>query len=151
MTQLERDILDTLSKLTEENRAKAIKKLTELSGANDIPPTNHNKGELHMTETVYEHCSGDKTFTVTAAERWSVAMCKRLKEKYPDQVDIDYVNKDGSMVVHFPADWMKIVPKIKKELTEEEKAKRIERLKPYRFANAQDTPEENTPIFAETV
>lgn len=47
MTQLERDILDTLGKLTEENREKAIKKLTELSASKDISPTNHNKGALH--------------------------------------------------------------------------------------------------------
>jgi len=92
-------------------------------------PTKHTKENTYMTETVYEHCSGDKTFTVTAAERWSIAMCKKLKEKYPDEVDIDYVNKDGSMVVHFPASWMKIKPKRTQNLSEEQRAATYERLR----------------------
>ena len=53
-------------------------------------------------ETVYEHMSGNPTFTITAAERWSKAMVHRLKEKYPDEVDIRHTNPDGSMVVRFP-------------------------------------------------
>lgn len=66
-----------------------------------------------LDETIYEHFRGDDTVTVTAAERWSIAMCKRLQRKYPDQVEIDHINKDGSMVVHIPFEWMRIVPKKK--------------------------------------
>lgn len=35
-----------------------------------------------MQETVYEQLSGGAAFTVTAAERWSVAMLRRLKEAH---------------------------------------------------------------------
>ena len=80
-------------------------------------------------ETAYEHIKGDKTFTVTAAERWSIGMINRLKAKYPDQVEIAYVNKDGSILAYLPVEWMRIVPKRKVELSDERKAEMAERLK----------------------
>jgi len=64
-----------------------------------------------VKETVYEHISGGETFTITAAERWSVSVLRRLKEKYPAQVEIICTNPDGSLLAHVPADWMRIVPK----------------------------------------
>lgn len=82
-----------------------------------------------MQETVYEHASGGETFTITAAERWSVAMILRLKEKYPDQVEIAYENKDGSLLARVPFDWMRIVPKKRDTLTDEQRAERSERMK----------------------
>ncbi len=82
-----------------------------------------------VRETVYEHISGDETFTVTAAESWSVAMLRRLKEKYPDQVEIVYTNKDGSLMARVPFDWMRIVPKRRDTLTDEQRAIQAERMK----------------------
>lgn len=82
-----------------------------------------------FTETVYEHLSGNETFTITAAERWSKAMVCKLKEKYPDEVDIRNTNDDGSMVVHMPFSWMRIVPKRRDNRTAEEKAKAAERMR----------------------
>lgn len=66
-----------------------------------------------MIETVYEHVRGRNTFTVTAAEQWSIGMINRLKEKCPDEVEITCVNPDKSLVAHIPSDWMRIVPKRK--------------------------------------
>ena len=66
---------------------------------------------LDMRETVYEHISGSDTMTITAAERWSVNMVKRLKDKYPEEVEICAENPDGSLLVRVPADWMQIKPK----------------------------------------
>lgn len=75
-----------------------------------------------MKETVYEHLDGRDTFTVTAAERKSVGMIRRLKEKFPDEVEIVAENADGSLVAHLPESWMRIVPKRKVELSEERRA-----------------------------
>lgn len=80
-------------------------------------------------ETIYEHVKGDETFTVTAAERWSVNMVKRLSEKYPGQVEILGKNEDGSLVASFPADWMRIVPKKSMTLTDEQRGKLAERMR----------------------
>lgn len=86
-----------------------------------------------VRETVYEHLSDGKTFTITAAERWSVSMLKRLKEKYPDQVEIAYENKDGSLLARVPFEWMRIVPKRRDTLTDEQRAARAERMKVQNF------------------
>ena len=54
-------------------------------------------------ETVYEHVPEDgEIFIVTASERWSVGMIKRLKKSRPDEVKITAVNKDGSLVAELP-------------------------------------------------
>lgn len=87
-----------------------------------------------LVETVYEHLKGDDTITVTAAERWSIAMVKRLKEKYPEQVQIIHTNPDGSMLVHLPFDWMRIVPKKRVVMTDEQRYAAAERLKAARDA-----------------
>lgn len=82
-----------------------------------------------FTETVYEHISGADYFTTTCAERWSIAMAKRLKAKFPDDVDIRVTNKDGSMVVRFPAEWMRIVPKKRDTMTDERRAQLSEQMR----------------------
>lgn len=64
-----------------------------------------------MSETVFEHIRGNDTFTVTAAEPWSVGMIRRLQAKHPDQVKIVCTNQDGSLLAHLPFEWMRIVPK----------------------------------------
>ena len=82
-----------------------------------------------MSETVYEHISGNDTFTVTAAERWSVGMIRRLKEKYPDQVDICRINQDGTVLAHLPLEWLRIVPKKRCSLSDEHRQALSERMK----------------------
>lgn len=81
-----------------------------------------------IQETVYEHSSERDTFTVTAAERWSRAMVLRLKERFPEEVEITYENRDGSLVAHMPLSWMRIVPKRRGTQTPEQKRAAAERL-----------------------
>lgn len=72
-----------------------------------------------MIETVYEHVRGRNTFTVTAAEQWSIGLINRLKERFPNEVEITHVNDDKSLVAHLPYEWMRIVPK--KRISEEQR------------------------------
>lgn len=81
-----------------------------------------------MTETIYEHIGGNETFTVTAAERWSIGMIRRLAEKHPGDVVITAENADGSVVAHVPSAWMRIIPKRSVELTDEQRQERVERM-----------------------
>lgn len=83
-------------------------------------------------ETVYEHAEGNKTFTVTAIEQWSIKMIHRLKAKFPDEVDIRHTNQDGSIVVRLPFEWMRIVPKRRDTMSDEERQLRSERMKELR-------------------
>lgn len=84
---------------------------------------------MDLQETVFEHATGTDTFTVTASEPWSVTMVKRLKEERPDEVEIVHTNADGSLLVHFPFSWMRIVPKKKVVMTDEQRALRSKRMK----------------------
>ena len=87
-----------------------------------------------MKETVYEHVQGEDTFTVTAAERSSISMLRRLKEARPDEVEIVAENPDGSLVAHLPYSWMRIVPKKQVVMSDERRAEAAERLRAAREA-----------------
>ena len=54
---------------------------------------------------------------------------KKLVEKFPDEVEIVYVNTDGSIVAHLPLRAIKINLTEKRELTEEQKEVLRERMK----------------------
>lgn len=88
------------------------------------------------SETTYEHVYGEETFTVTAAERWSIGLILRLKKSHPDDVEIVHVNGDGSLLAHLPAAWMRIVPKKKVVMSEERRAETAERLRAAREAKS---------------
>ena len=104
-----------------------------------------------MLETVYEHIKGSDTFTVTAAERWSIGMIRRLKEKYPDQVDIRYINQDGSVLAHLPIEWMRIVPKKRDTLTKEQRQANYERMRAVQGAFSKAGHGENEAIFEDSM
>lgn len=89
-----------------------------------------------LNETCYEHIAGEATFTVTAAERSSIAMLRRLKEAHPDEVEIVAENPDGSLLAHLPYSWMRIVPKKKVVMSEEQRAEVAERLRAARDAKS---------------
>lgn len=82
-----------------------------------------------IRETVYEHVQGNDTFTVTAAERSSIAMLRRLKAARPEEVEIVAENEDGSILAHLPYSWMRIVPKKKVVMSEEQKRAAAERMR----------------------
>jgi hypothetical protein len=63
-----------------------------------------------MSETVFDHLSGEETFTITAEEKWSINLITRLKEKHPDDVKILFTNEDGSLLAQIPYKWVKIRP-----------------------------------------
>ena len=81
-----------------------------------------------MKETTYEHEAGREYFAITAAERWSISMIKKLHEKHPDEVEITQ-NKDGSIYARVPLSWMRIHPKRTRTMTDEERAAAAERLR----------------------
>lgn len=74
-----------------------------------------------LRETAYDHVDGRETFTVTAAERWSIALVNRLKRERPEDVEIVHRNEDGSILARMPFEWMRIVPKKRYDLTDERK------------------------------
>lgn len=100
---------------------------------------------MALLETCTDHVKGEDFFTVTAAETWSIAMVKRLKAKYPEEVEIRITNPDGSMVARLPFSWMRIVPK--KSISEMHRARLSEILSRSRatVANVPNSDEWGSP------
>lgn len=82
------------------------------------------KRERLTGEFVIEYIDGNATCTVTAETRKSVNLLRRLKSKYPDQVEIVAENYDGSLLAHCPADWMQLWPPRRLNLSPEQRAAR---------------------------
>lgn len=74
-----------------------------------------------IRETGFEHIAGCKTFTFSTSEKKWINEIYRLKKKYPDDVEICDVNKDGSIYGHIPAEWVKVKPKKKVNMTDEQR------------------------------
>ena len=85
---------------------------------------------IEYHETVFSHdvYMDDGKFCVDAAEEWSIKMVKRLKADFPNEVDIKHENKDGSIYAYMPLKWMRITPRKKKVLSDEQKRALAERL-----------------------
>lgn len=81
-------------------------------------------------ETVFNYCGvgGDGYFSSTEGK--FIRRVMQLKEQYPNQVDIISKPEEngGCVYVKMPRSWLKIAPPRKIELSDEEVAKRRERL-----------------------
>lgn len=73
-----------------------------------------------IRETTIDHVAGYDHATFYSGERKWINEIYRLKELYPDDVDIRHINDDGSLIANIPASWMKIKPKKKVNLSEEQ-------------------------------
>lgn len=93
---------------------------------------------MNDRETAYEHEAGEDCFYVTAGERWSINMIRRLKEKYPDEIEVMNENLDGSLIAKVPARWMRIRPVRKVTLSEEQKAELRKRLSGCQISKEQE-------------
>lgn len=82
-------------------------------------------------ENNIEFLRNQTTATVCFSQGRFISKIKKLKEKYPDDVDICVENADGSIVAHIPTKWVKISPRTS-NMTEEQRQATAERLKQYR-------------------
>lgn len=73
-----------------------------------------------IRETTFDHVAGEDFVTCYSAERKWINLIMRLKEQFPDEVDIRHVNHDGSLIVHIPVSWLKIKPKKKVNMSAEQ-------------------------------
>ena len=88
--------------------------------------TENYTGETSQ-ENVIEWVRGDKEVTVTfpGSTKFNNTV-RKLAEKYPDEVKIVAINKDGSIVGHLPLKYVKIShPRV---LTDEQKQAAADRL-----------------------
>ena len=81
-------------------------------------------------ETCVEYLDADPHATFFSAERKWVNKILKLKEAYPDEVDIrEYPeNNNGNILAHIPKSWLKISPPKKRTMTDEQRAEAALRL-----------------------
>lgn len=80
-------------------------------------------------ENNIEFTQNSKTATVYFAQGRYITKIKKLKEKYPDEVDIVAENYDGSIVAHIPTKWVKISPP--RKISDEQREAASKRLSNY--------------------
>lgn len=86
---------------------------------------NESDSNLYTGQNVQENCiewiKGSKTATVTFPKGRFATKVMKLAEKNPDEVQIQHVNKDGSLVAHIPVNYIKISRPRKNVLTDEQR------------------------------
>lgn len=83
-----------------------------------------------MIETAIDRLQGDDFCIVFTAERKFVAQIKEFAEQYPNDVEIQYINPDGSINAKVPYDWFRFIkPPTKRNYTEEQRQAMKERMK----------------------
>lgn len=79
-------------------------------------------------ETNYGYVDKENGYFSSDERKW-ITKVRKLKEKFPDQVQIlaEPESNDGCIYCRLPASWLKIVPK--KVLTDKQREKLSERMK----------------------
>lgn len=75
-----------------------------------------------LKETTYNQYSGENKGSIYTSEKKMINKLLKYAAKYPGEVNIIHTNDDGSIVCEIPSGWFKITPKIKRVMTDEEKA-----------------------------
>ena len=96
-----------------------------------------------VTENVIEWLYGDKTVTLTLTTGRLKNKVLKLKEEYPEEVEIIRKNDDGSILAHLPLKWIKISPprKMTEEQREQARIRGRELYKNFLSSSEKDVPE----------
>jgi len=89
-------------------------------------------------DTCFNYVDKDKGFFSSDEQKW-INRIHKLKEQFPDDVHIIWEphENDGCIYCQLPTSWLKIQPKRKVELSEEEKDVLRERLARVRQASSE--------------
>ena len=96
-----------------------------------------------LRETTLDHVSGEDFMTFFSSEQKWLNVIKRLREQYPDDVEIRHVNDDGSLIARIPASWVKLKPKKKVNMSAEQIAASKARLEQGRMKRLQRTGDDS--------
>ena len=84
-----------------------------------------------MNETGFEYLVEENFATIWSSERKWINKINKLKQSYPDEVQIKHTPEDnhGMIYARVPKNWFKLTPPRKVNLTEEQRAALSERMK----------------------
>ena len=93
---------------------------------------------IKIIETSVERVVGDDYCLIYTGERKFINQLNELSKSYPE-VNIRYINEDGSIVAHVPFSWFRFVkPQSKRNYTEEQRKAMSERMKKVRNKNIKE-------------
>lgn len=83
-----------------------------------------------MAETCITYCDKDVAFFSSDERKW-ITKIRKLKEEYPEMVSIDREpeKNNGCICAKIPQEWVRVMPKKKVVMTEEQRAASAERMR----------------------
>ena len=81
-------------------------------------------------ENVFEWLNGQDIVTVTLSQKRFINKILKLSKEFPEEVRIDRINDDGTILAHIPLKYVRISRP--RELSEEEKELARQRLNSYK-------------------
>lgn len=84
-----------------------------------------------IRETSFDTGDFTSIATITSSEKKWINKINKLSEQYPDEVQVlrHPEDNDGYILAHVPKSWMKLTPKHKRDISEEQRAILSERIK----------------------
>lgn len=81
-------------------------------------------------ETCFNYCDKDVAFFSSDELKW-INKIHKLKKEYPDEIKIikEPENNDGCIYCRLPTKWLKVGPKRKSSMTDEQKLAFSQRMK----------------------
>ena len=80
-----------------------------------------------IKETAVNYIIGEEAATFYTAEKSYINSINKWLKEYPNDIEIKYKNKDGSLICHIPKSWIKIKPP--RKISEQQKKNASERFK----------------------
>ena len=80
-------------------------------------------------ENAIEWYTGQEVLTITLSQKKFINKIKKLQKEFPDEVKIDKINEDGTILAHIPLKYLRFSRP--RELSEEEKLAAADRLSKY--------------------
>ena len=80
-----------------------------------------------IKETAVNYIVGEKIATFYTAEKIYIDYIKEWVKEYPNDIKIEYKNKDGSLICQIPKSWVKIKPP--RKMSEEQRERAAERFR----------------------
>lgn len=84
-------------------------------------------------ENAIEWYNGQDIITITLSQKKFINKVLKLAEDFPNEVKIDKINEDGTLLAHIPLKYLRISRP--RELSEEERKAAAERLANYKNKN----------------
>lgn len=95
-------------------------------------------------ETCLNYTNAKEMYFSSDERKW-ITKIRKLKEKNPDEVEIlaEPEENNGCIYVRLPVNYLRLQPKLRREISDEERSILVDRMRKVRSKTKQDTSNEN--------